>query len=115
MAPRHFAILVALVWLIAAQVLLGATDDWLELFLRRLNAEGVLRWSHPHASAHLSVLVDIALTLRAALQLFLGQVVLKLVGLVDVECQVLLQLRNFTLQLLALLVVILSLRLVDRI
>ena len=115
MAPRHFAILVALVWLIAAQVLLGATDDWLELFLRRLNAEGVLRWSHPHACAHLSVLVDIALTLRAALQLFLGQVVLKLVGLVNVECQVLLQLRNFTLQLLTLLVVILSLRLVDRI
>ena len=102
-------------WFIAAQVLLGATDDWLELLLRRLDAEGVLRWSHPHASTHLSVLVDITVTLRTALQLFLGQVVLKLVGLVDVEGQVLLQLRNFTLQLLTLLVVILSLRLVDRI
>ena len=102
-------------WFIAAQVLLRAADDWLELLLRRLDAEGVLRWSHPHASAHLSVLVDIAVTLRTALQLFLSQVVLKLVGLVDVEGQILLQLRNFTLQLLTLLVVILSLRLVDRI
>ena len=112
------AILFTLVWLIAAQVLLGTAYDWLELLLRRcLDAEGRGGWSHSHARAHLGVLVDIALSLllRTTLQLFLGQVMLKLIGLVDVEGQVFLQLRNFALQLLTLLVVILSLRLVNRI
>ena len=40
---------------------------------------------------------------------------LKFVGLIDVKGQILLQLRNFALQSLTLLVVILSLRLEDRI
>ena len=82
-----------------------------------MDTEGRGGWPHSHARAHLGVLVDIAvsLLLRTTLHLFLGQVMLELVSLVDVEGQVFLQLRNFALQLLTLLVVILSLRLVNRI
>ena len=89
----------------------------MELMLRCLNAEGRGGWPHSHASAHLGVLVDIAVPLLrwTVLQLLFGQVVLKLVGLVDVKGQILLQLRDFALQILTLLVVILSLRLVNRI